>query len=53
MKYLHKVTRQNLKTIQEHLYNAHRILNQQTTIIKSCDTVLNSRLTKVFSNCVK
>jgi hypothetical protein len=53
MKYLHKVTRQDCKTIQEYLHNAHRILNQQNTVIKSCDTVLNSRLTKALFNCVK
>ena len=40
---IHNVTRQHLKTIQEFLQNATRILNQHTTVIKSCDTVLNSR----------
>ena len=53
MKYLHNVPRQNSKTIQEYLHNAHRILNQQTTIIKSCDTVFNSQLTKALFNRVK
>jgi hypothetical protein len=32
--YVHNVHRQNLKTIQMYLHNAHRILNQYTTIIK-------------------
>ena len=54
MKYLHNVPRQNLKTIQEYLHNAHRQnLKSNTTKIKSCDTVLNSQLTKVLFNCVK
>jgi len=40
---IHNVTRQHIKTIQEYLHNAHIILNQHTTTIKSYDTVLNSR----------
>jgi hypothetical protein len=31
---VHNVPRQNLKAIQKYLHNAHRILNQYTTIIK-------------------
>ena len=50
---IHNITRQNLKTIQWYLHNARRILNQHTTVIKSCDTVLNSRLTKELFDCVK
>jgi len=47
----HAATTQNLKTIQEHLHNAHRQnLNQHITIIKSFDTDLNSRLTKALFN---
>jgi len=46
---LNNVTTQNLKTIQEYLHNAHRILNQHTTVIKSCDTILNSLLTKILN----
>jgi hypothetical protein len=32
--YVHNVPRQNLKTIEKYLHNAHRTLNQYTTMIK-------------------
>jgi len=47
--YIRNVPKQNLNIIQAYLHNAHRILNQYTTIKKSSDTVLNSRLTKYSS----
>jgi len=54
MKYLHNVPRQNLKTVQECLPNAHRQNLKSTYQYNiSCDTVLNSRLTKVLFSCVK
>ena len=50
---IHNVPRQNLRTVQEYVHNAHRQnLKSHTTIIKSCDTVLNSRLTKALFNCI-
>ena len=54
MKYLCNVPRQNLKKFESiYIMHTNRILNQNTAIIKSCDTVLNSQLTKALFNCVK
>jgi len=52
---VHNVPKQNLKIIQEYLHNAHR---QNLKSIyhynkRPCDTVLNSRVTKVLFHCVK
>jgi len=45
----------NLKTIQEYLHKAHRqnLKSMYHYNEKSCDTVHNSRLTKILFHCVK
>ena len=48
--YLHRTQKQFKSTYIMHI---DRILNQHTAIIKSCDTDLNSQLTKALFNCVK